>query len=230
MIISMQKVYSLSERIRHFINKKILPTTKFQNSEKYWEDRYRTGGTSGTGSYNLLAEFKAEVVNQFITEHDINTVIEMGCGDGNQLKYFKIRSYIGFDISPTIIRHCNRLYGKDKSKQFRLMQQWEPSEIAECSLSLDVIYHLIEDSVFNDYMRKLFYSSRKYVIIYSTNSDVHENNGVADHVKHRKFTDWVKSRMPEFKLIKVLPNKYPFNGDSLASTYADFYFYAKTDN
>ena len=34
----------------------------FTDSAKYWEQRYRTGGNSGAGSYCRLAEFKAEVV------------------------------------------------------------------------------------------------------------------------------------------------------------------------
>lgn len=226
----MQKLYSLSERVWHFINKKISHNLKFKNSEQYWKDRYKIGGTSGTGSYNVLADFKAEVINHFVSDHDINTVIEFGCGDGNQLSYFNFKSYIGYDVSPAIIRHCKRRFVKDKSKQFRLMPQWEPHVVAECTMSLDVIYHLVEDSVFNEYMSRLFQSSSKHVIIYSTNSDTHENNGVADHVKHRRFTDWVEVKMPKFKLIKFLPNKYPFNGDAMVSTYADFYFYEKRGN
>jgi len=220
-------IYSFSERVSHFINKNITPKGNFQNSEHYWEERYRTGGTSGVGSYSVLAEFKAEVINSFVSEHKINTVLEFGCGDGNQLKYFKFKSYVGYDVSPTIIRHCRRLFKKDRSKQFKLMSQWEPL-VAECTLSLDVIYHLIEDSVFNDYMSKLFQSSSRYVIIYSTNSNGHENNGVAGHVRHRKFTDWVESKKPEFILVEHLLNRYPYNGDAKVSTYADFYFYEKT--
>ena len=37
----------------------------------------------------------------------------------------------------------------------------------DLSLSLDVIYHLVEDRVFDLHMKTLFYSS-KYVIIFST--------------------------------------------------------------
>lgn len=44
------------------------------------------GGTSGAGSYGVLAEFKAEVINSLLLEHSILTAIEFGCGDGSQLK------------------------------------------------------------------------------------------------------------------------------------------------
>lgn len=46
--------------------------------------------------------------------------------------------------------------------------------MADLSLSLDVIYHLVEDEVFETYINTLFKSARRYVIIYSSNSDDNE--------------------------------------------------------
>ena len=43
------------------------------NSSDYWERRYSKGGNSGIGSYGRLAEFKAEVLNRFVKENNINT-------------------------------------------------------------------------------------------------------------------------------------------------------------
>lgn len=36
-------------------------------------------------------------------------------------------------------------------------------------MSLDVIYHLIEDEIYNKYMNNLFMAAEKYVFIYSSN-------------------------------------------------------------
>lgn len=93
----------------------------FTTSRQYWEERYKKGGNSGAGSYNRLAEFKAEVINKFVKENNVSSVIEFGCGDGNQLKYFDIPSYIGCDISPTVIEHCAKMFQNDKSKTFKLL-------------------------------------------------------------------------------------------------------------
>ena len=76
------------------------------DSKEYWENRYKYQGNSGAGSYGKLAEFKAEVINEFINENNINNVIEFGCGDGNQLNLFNIKNYLGFDVSDTIIKLC----------------------------------------------------------------------------------------------------------------------------
>ncbi len=49
-------------------------------SVDYWERNYATGGTSGEGSYGPLADFKARILNSFVAEHDVRSVIELGCG------------------------------------------------------------------------------------------------------------------------------------------------------
>ena len=59
---------------------------KFTASDDYWEERYSKGKNSGAGSYNELARFKAEVLNGFVQKQNIRSVIEFGCGDGNQLQ------------------------------------------------------------------------------------------------------------------------------------------------
>lgn len=196
------------------------------DSKKYWIGRYKSGGTSGSGSYNKLAEFKADVINNFIKENQIKTVIEYGCGDGNQLKYSDYPSYIGFDISPKVIIDCKRIFSNDNTKQFKLMDEYN-LETADLTLSLDVIYHLIEDRVFHKYMERLFDSSDKFVIIYSSNRDI-QSEIQASHIKHRKFTDWIKKNKPKWKLIKFINNKYPYKENCKEWSCADFYIYKKT--
>jgi hypothetical protein len=205
-----------------FLRIKRIP--RFTTSGRYWEERYRLGGNSGTGSYDLLAEYKAKIINDFINEKGIMSVIEFGSGDGNQLKYFNCKSYIGFDVSHTAISKCREMYSQDPTKKFEVMESYN-KEKADLVLSLDVIYHLVEDDVYSDYMYKLFSSSNKYVIIYSSNDDEHQNNNKVAHIRHRKFTNWIEKNAPEFKLIRHIPNKYPFNGNGINTSYADFYFF-----
>ena len=53
--------------------KKSSDSVFIKNSREYWEKRYASGGNSGAGSYNYLAEFKAEILNNFVTENNINS-------------------------------------------------------------------------------------------------------------------------------------------------------------
>ena len=48
------------------LGRMLFPVKSFAGSAAYWEERYRRGGNSGAGSYGKLAEFKAEVINDFV--------------------------------------------------------------------------------------------------------------------------------------------------------------------
>ncbi len=201
-----------------------VPFKSFSGSEEYWRARYKSGANSGAGSYNKFAEFKAGVLNGFVRDKLISTIIEYGCGDGNQLIFSEYPSYIGFDVSQEAISQCKEIFSNDKTKTFRLMHQ-HAGDTAQLTLSLDVIYHLIEDNVFHNYMEQLFNSSTKFVIIYSSNTDRQEKFQ-APHLKHRKFSKWLNSKS-EWKLIQHIQNKYPYTGNDLEGSFADFYIYEK---
>ena len=196
-------------------------------SDSYWKDRYRLGGNSGPGSYNTLAEFKASVVNQFYAEKNLKTVIELGCGDGNQASYFDFESYCGYDISWTAIKKCRNQFKKDKSKKFDLQKNLKDKQ-ADLVLSLDVLYHLVELEVFEQYLNQLFDASKNYVLIYSTNHNDIEYNG--SHVRHRHFTDWVVKNRKDFSLTLELKNKYPYKGDITTGSSCDFYIFSRIED
>src|SRR6185369_2928806 len=116
----------------------------FPGSQDYWVKRYEKGGNSGPGSYSELAKFKARVLNGLVTEKNIASVIEFGCGDGNQLELAQYPSYHGFDVSPVAVELCRKRFTADPSKRFGLLGDYA-GETADLALSLDVIYHLVED-------------------------------------------------------------------------------------
>jgi hypothetical protein len=198
----------------------------FKNSSDYWEKRYKDGGNSGSGSYNQLAVFKAEILNTFVKENKITSVVELGCGDANQLKLLKYPKYKGYDVSNTILKTCSKTFANDESKQFDHISNFTFQK-TDLILSLDVIYHLVENVVFEDHMKKLFDVNNKNVIIYSSNFDNNFDNKEIKHVRHRKFTNWVEKNAKDFKLDKFIKNKHPFKGDRTKGSLADFYFYSK---
>jgi cyclopropane fatty-acyl-phospholipid synthase-like methyltransferase len=200
---------------------------QFADSESYWLRRYERGRTSGPGSYDKLAEYKAEVINRFVADQQLTTVIEFGCGDGNQLRFAQYPHYTGYDISPLALELCRQRFATDPSKRFREMKDYA-GETAELTLSLDVIYHLTEDATFDAYMRRLFAAATRYVIIYSSNKDEQDDVVVA-HVRHRRFTPWVEQHMPTWILAHHIPNRYSFADDPVAGSFADFYIYARQE-
>lgn len=197
----------------------------FSDSNNYWKKRYERGGNSGPGSYEKLAAFKASVVNEAIAEHHIHSAIEFGCGDGNQLTLMNYPVYTGFDISPDAISSCQRLFPDSSTRTFRLMTAYA-GETADLTLSLDVIFHLVEDEVFHSYMHLLFAASTRLVIIYSSNTE-NQARFQSRHVKHREFTVWIKTHAPNWQQTRFIQNAHPYNGVEGDGSFSDFYFFER---
>ena len=198
----------------------------FTDSRTYWEQRYASGGDSGRGSYDVLADFKAGVLNRFVAEHGITTVVELGCGDGNQLSLAEYPSYIGLDVAPSAIDRCKKLFAADATKSFFL---YDPDRFIdrqgvfrrELAMSLDVVFHLVEDEVFDRYMTTLFDCASRFVCIYSSND---EQPDIGQHVRNRRFTPWVERHRPDWTMVEHVPN--PHRG-TVEGAISDFWFYAR---
>jgi hypothetical protein len=182
----------------------------FPGSASFWETTYAKGvqRQACPGSYGRLAEFKAKIVNEFVRTKNIRTVIEFGCGDGSQLELGQYPDYVGVDVSASAITLCQSRFAYDSSKRFYRADAL-PEDIAQfdLALSLDVIYHLIEDDVFEVYMKRLFRSSRRYVAIYASNYDAWVEGF---HVRHRRFTAWIEEKAREWRTDGFVANHFPF--------------------
>lgn len=177
---------------------------RFRGTAAYWDGRYAGGGDSGAGSYGHAARWKADIVNRWIAELGIDSVIDLGCGDGNQLGLAEYPRYLGMDVSPEAIRRCASQFSGDRTKSFLC---YEPGTAvdragwlrADLALSMEVIFHLVEDELFEDYMSRLFDSARRYVVICSSDAAVHRDG---PHERHRPFSPWVERNQPRWTLEK----------------------------
>jgi hypothetical protein len=209
----------LARRLRAVLGSGAAPP--FAGSADYWRERYAKGGDSGAGSYGKFAEFKARVLNAWFREAGLSSAIEFGCGDGNQLKLLEVTDYLGVDVSPLAVARCRAAFAGLPGRRFVLADDYA-GERAECAVSLDVIYHLVEDEAFDRYMRRLFAAATLRGHLFEQ-PDRQCNGGA--HVRHRRFTDWVTRHQPGWKLERHVPNEYPFRGDWRTGSFADFYIY-----
>ncbi|MDO9546665.1 MAG: class I SAM-dependent methyltransferase [Pelolinea sp.] len=154
--------------------------------KSYWEDRYSNGGNSGSGSYGILATYKANFLNTFVQNRNIKSVIEFGCGDGNQLNLAKYPEYLGLDISQTAIETCMNKFKNDKTKSFMI---YDPICFlnrgffkADLTICLDVLYHIIPNEDFRKTLDDIFSCSRDYAILYTS---LHKANA-SKHILHRE--------------------------------------------
>lgn len=194
------RIRSLLKRLPFFWRYAARTASEFGSSAQYWENRYSRGGNSGLGSYGALAEFKAAFLNEFVRKNQIASVIEFGCSDGNQLSLASYPKYIGLDVSRTILARTIERYRVDQSKSFFLYDSqyfYDRQGIfrSDLTLSLDVIYHLVEDEVFKGYVANPFGTAKKFVIIDSSDDDEVLPN--APQIRHRKFSKYVEETCPE---------------------------------
>ena len=176
-------------------------TKSFTNSTDYWQKRYFFGGNSGKGSYGDEAIFKAEKLNFLITQFNFDGVIELGCGDGNNASFYKPEQYFGFDISLDAIQICKQKFSDKNNFQFFEIDEKYSNKIREIknthnlknelAISFDVIFHLVEDEVYLDYLDKLEDASNKNLLIYSTDYDKFEKSA---HVRHRLYSEELENR------------------------------------
>jgi hypothetical protein len=196
------------------------------DSNEYWEKRYAANNNSGSGSYGQLSRWKGEILNKFTSEHKIESLIDYGVGDGNQLTIFELKNiqYYGLDVSETIINKLKKIYKNDKNKNFEIIKDRYISLQADLVISFDVLYHLIDDNIYMNYLHNLFTMSKKYVIIYSSNFD----NRKCEHVLHRQFKKDVEKFFPNYKLINFYKQKYPAKKEITNNTsYSDFFIFEK---
>ncbi len=195
----------------------------FGGSAPYWERNYAHGGTSGPGSYGALGSAKAEFLNAFVRDHNVQSITEFGCGDGHQLSLAAYPRYVGLDVSRTAIALCKRRFANDPAKSFFLYDSSYFVDhtavfTSDLAMSLDVIYHLVEDLAFETYMTHLFAAGQRYVMVYSTDTVMGDT---APHVRHRQFTSWVNHNCQEWRLARVT------RGTDSGQGRADFFLYER---
>jgi len=204
---------------------------RFPGSAEYWQRRYQAGGTSGSGSYGEYAAAKAAVVNDIVATYGVKSVVEFGCGDGNQLELLVLPRYLGLDVAARAIELCAERFARDRTKSFF---RYDPAHFvdragvvrADLALSQEVIFHLIEDEVFATYMNHLFDAAERLVLICSSDEDL----PLGKHERHRTFTPWVEQFRPDWQLLSRVANPHPFDPNTGAGMRSDFFLYGRRES
>ena len=167
------------------------------DSKKYWEDRYSKNGDSGKGSYGTSATIKANYINSVIDKYQIKTINDLGHGDGNQIGLLEGDfQYFGYDVSSTARNKCIHKFQNDR--RYTFLDSIETMSKADLAMSIDVIYHLVEWEVYEQYLKDLF-SLGNYVLIYGMNKE-----WVGDsHVLARPFDELIQRVHDSFSLIDI---------------------------
>jgi len=160
------------------------------NLKEYWQNRYVSGGNSGAGSYGEEAKFKSEYINSVIKKYNIKSLVDYGCGDGNQLLYLNgFDKYYGYDIAPESINLCKKRMFNSEIYTFTSILD-ELDNNSDLGMTIDTLFHQIYDEDYFDLLNRIFnFANHKYVLLYTNNAIM---NKTAEHVRHRKVIEDVK--------------------------------------
>lgn len=156
----------------------------FDFEREYWNRRYEEfhPHSSGTGSYG---EAMTRKVDALAALPFVSSVVEIGCGDFNFGRHLMDRfpdaTYLGFDVSDEIIQRNGRWYELPRV-HFQKAISCDMAR-ADLLLCVDVLFHVIEDSDYEEMLKVLARSQWKYLAI-----TAYEYDGPSSsHVRIRKF-------------------------------------------
>lgn len=130
---------------------------------------------------------------------DVSSVVDWGCGDGQVCSLLDMSGihYTGIEVAGTALKRCMEQQPKP------VYMLWKPGDpirmFADVAMSIDVLFHFPKDKDYKTYLKVLFGSARKYVIIHST--DFHRDALV--HVRHRTVRNDIQRLYPGWRLKSV---------------------------
>jgi hypothetical protein len=136
---------------------------------EYWEDRYRSGGSSGEGSVGRSREWKWSIIDSYV--HNLDDVIDIGCGN---LAFWESRKeslpknfrYFGLDVSRSVIELNRTRYS---GWTFSIGDASEPvlGLKGRIVLCLDVLFHIMDDAAYLRILENLARYSLEWILVFA---------------------------------------------------------------
>ncbi|MEX2620151.1 MAG: class I SAM-dependent methyltransferase [Egibacteraceae bacterium] len=158
----------------------------------YWEERYRKGGFSGAGSRGAEAREKIALVNEVAGINRVETLLDLGCGDGHVAAGLSVSRYTGYDPAPAAVA-----LAREERPSGDFITQLPPEGTRfDLVLSMDVMFHLVKDADYQAYLAALF-GYGDLVLVYGTDKHLEGHH----HVLHREWTKdippgWSRRELP----------------------------------
>lgn len=158
----------------------------------YWDQRYRSGGSSGRGSIGEEREWKWSVIDSYV--RDLDDVVDIGCGD---LSFWEIRKerlpegfrYFGLDVSAAVVDRNRTQY---PGWRFHVGNAKDPIPglHGRVVLCLDVLFHVLDDVAYTRILENLARYSSEWIIVSSWWKNPFEFRWRLRHLANTKRVAW----------------------------------------
>lgn len=130
----------------------------------YWEDRYRQGGASGEGSVGEVRAWKWKIIDSYVP--NLESVVDVGCGDLRFWLGRKCKDYVGIDVSNTILERNKSLH-PDWRFILASSDKFIKSLKKECVFCFDLLFHIMNEDSFVKTLHNICRYSSRYVLIHT---------------------------------------------------------------
>ena len=113
------------------------------NNKNFWNDRYNTNMVlgSGNGSRGKNLKLKEDIVKKVLVDYEINSVLDLGCGDCEVNKNLKLPNYLGIDVSNVIVERNTKLFPDRKFMVTDFNHILKENKKADLLICFDVLIH-----------------------------------------------------------------------------------------
>jgi SAM-dependent methyltransferase len=124
--------------------------------------------------------------------NEVQSVLDLGCGDGFVASMIEVEQYVGFDLSESALK-----IARERMPNHRFLSVTPRLMKFDLMVSMDVMHHLVTEEVYRSYLKVLFSDLSDLVLVYGTN---HRLSG-RPHVLHREWMNdvpkgWQSHELP----------------------------------
>lgn len=149
----------------------------YQN--KIWgdaENDYLKGSSGPGSSVESTAEHYTPLIRKFIEEHDVKSVVDLGCGDWqSSSQVFEGKNdvkYCGYDAYENVILHNTRKYPNHEFHFMDIVKDIVKVKNADLYILKDVLQHLNYDSIYYMLDNIIKFKKAKYILITNDTTDM----------------------------------------------------------
>jgi len=157
-------------------------TSIFENiyENKKWGINFANMGSSGPGSHISQVKEYMLILQEFLDNNNVKSVIDIGCGDFQFMRHMNLKNvqYTGIDCVEKLIIFNKKHFEKENITFLHRELSEHEFDFAELYLIKDVLQHLSNDIIcdFLDYI--VIQKLAKYIIITNCSNQDFDNQDV----------------------------------------------------
>lgn len=130
----------------------------------FWEWRYLTDPDLGSGTASRGSELldKRQLLSTVVAAVAPNSVLDVGCGDGEATRDLPLPEYVGIDVAPEAVRRAQ--LGRTEGK-FLVGSIADHPLRADLTICLDVLVFEPDPAAYRDHVARLWESSERALIV-----------------------------------------------------------------